>query len=128
MNALVDILKEFDSAFPEGIKAGKPTRREQAIAINKIKENINDIVNAMSSTTTITKKRRTKEEIKADKIQSINEKIHQLESKIIENQEKLKTLKEHSAEFYTLEMIIENKIPLDIKKLKDQLEILNNQD
>lgn len=127
MNVLIDILNEFNSAFPEGIKAGKPTRREQAIAINKIKENINDLVNAISSPTT-TKKRRTKEEIKADKIKSINENIQKLESKLIKDQEKLKTVKEHSVEFYTLEMLIEKKIPLDIKKLKDQLETLNNQD
>lgn len=127
MNVLIDILNEFNSAFPEGIKAGKPTRREQAIAINKIKENINDIVKAMSSATT-TKKRRTKAEVKADKIKSINEKIQKLEILLIDFKEKIKTVKEHSADFYTLEMFIENKIPLDIKKLKDQLETLNNQD
>ena len=132
MNTLIEALKEFRSAFSEETKPGKPTRREQAVAINNILEIIKDkdldSLSSMNNNTSGTRrKRRTKEEIKNDKIAKLNDQLLKLETKLSEAKEKSTTLNVGSSEFIAMEYIIQ-RFPKDIENINRQIEQVSNEE
>ena len=150
--SLTEALVEFLSVFPEETKPGKPTRREQAIAINKLREiikdeDINALLSMNNNTSGTRRKRRTKEEIKNDKIAKLNDQLLKLETKLSEAKEKSTTLNDQllkletklsvpkektttlnvgSSEFIAMEYIIQ-RFPKDIENIKRQIEQVSNE-